>query len=40
MKGYASKSNLQTRPGIYATANLAIPDGKGHFPVIFMIATA
>ena len=39
MKGYAIKKiTFQTRPGIYATANLYIPDGKGPFPaVIFMI---
>ena len=39
MKGYAiRKITFQTRPGIYATANLYIPDGKGPFPaVIFMI---
>ncbi|MBS1599046.1 MAG: acetylxylan esterase [Bacteroidetes bacterium] len=39
MKGYAIKKiTFQTRPGIYATANLYIPEGKGPFPaVIFMI---
>jgi hypothetical protein len=39
MKGYSiRKITFQTRPGIYATANLYIPDGKGPFPaVIFMI---
>ena len=39
MKGYVIKKiTFQTRPGIYATANLYIPDGKGPFPaVIFMI---
>jgi hypothetical protein len=39
MKGYAIKKiTFQTCPGIYATANLYIPDGKGPFPaVIFMI---
>jgi hypothetical protein len=38
MKGYLIKNiYFQTRPGIYATANLYIPDGKGPFPgVIFM----
>jgi hypothetical protein len=38
-KGYSIKNiAFQTRPGIYATANLYIPDGKGPFPgVIFMI---
>ena len=39
MKGYTIKKiTFQTRPGIYATANLYIPEGKGPFPgVIFMI---
>jgi hypothetical protein len=39
MKGYSIKKiTFQTRPGIYATANLYIPDGKGPFPaVVFMI---
>lgn len=39
MKGYSiRKITFQTRPGIYATANLYIPEGKGPFPaVIFMI---
>ncbi len=39
MKGYSIKKiTFQTRPGVYATANLYIPDGKGPFPaVIFMI---
>jgi hypothetical protein len=39
MKGYSIKKiTFQTRPGIYATANLYIPEGKGPFPgVIFMI---
>jgi hypothetical protein len=39
MKGYSIKKiTFQTRPGIYATANLYIPEGKGPFPaVLFMI---
>ncbi len=39
MNGYSIKKiYFQTRPGIYATANLYIPDGKGPFPgVVFMI---
>jgi hypothetical protein len=39
LHGYKIKNiYFQTRPGIYATANLYIPDGKGPFPgVIFMI---
>lgn len=33
MKGYSVKNILfQTRPGVYATANLYIPDGSGPFP--------
>ncbi len=33
MKGYKIKNiAFQTRPGIYATANLYIPEGKGPFP--------
>jgi hypothetical protein len=33
LKGYSVKNiAFQTRPGIYATANLYIPDGKGPFP--------
>lgn len=39
MKGYVIKNiAFQTRPGVYATANLFIPDGKGPFPaVIYML---
>jgi hypothetical protein len=39
MKGYAIKKiTFQTRPGVYTTANLFIPDGKGPFPaVIYML---
>jgi hypothetical protein len=33
MKGYIIKNIVfQTRPGVYATANLYIPDGQGPFP--------
>ncbi|MDP3466809.1 MAG: acetylxylan esterase [Daejeonella sp.] len=35
MKGYKIKNiAFQTRPGVYATANLYIPDGKGPFPAV------
>src|SRR5690606_3936259 len=35
MNGYSIKNIFfQTRPGIYATANLYIPDGKGPFPAV------
>ncbi len=35
MEGYTIKNILfQTRPGVYATANLYIPDGKGPFPAV------
>ena len=39
MKGYSiQKITFQTRPGIFATANLYVPEGKGPFPaVVFMI---
>jgi hypothetical protein len=39
MKGYSVKNiAFQTRPGVYATANLYVPEGSGPFPaVIFMI---
>ena len=34
-KGYAIKKiYFQTRPGVYATANLYVPDGKGPFPAV------
>lgn len=29
---------FQTRPGIYATANLYIPDGKGPFPAVIVMS--
>jgi hypothetical protein len=35
MKGYTVKNiAFQTRPEVYATANLYIPDGKGPFPAV------
>ncbi|HUR30480.1 MAG TPA: acetylxylan esterase, partial [Saprospiraceae bacterium] len=35
MEGYSIKKIIfQTRPGVYATANLYIPDGKGPFPAV------
>jgi hypothetical protein len=35
MKGYSIKKiAFQTRPGVYATANLYVPDGKGPFPAV------
>lgn len=35
LKGYSVKNILfQTRPGIYATGNLYVPDGKGPFPAV------
>ena len=35
MKGYTIKNiSFQTRPGVYATANLYVPDGKGPFPAV------
>ena len=35
MKGYSIKKiYYQTRPGVYATANLYVPDGKGPFPAV------
>ena len=38
MKGYSIKNiAFQTRPGIYATANLYIPDGKGKFPGVIVM---
>lgn len=39
MKGYRIKNiAFQTRPGIYATANLYIPDGQGPFPAVINMA--
>jgi hypothetical protein len=38
MPGYKIKNiSFQTRPGIYATANLYIPDGKGPFPGVVVM---
>src|SRR5215212_8817222 len=38
MKGYTIKNiAFQTRPGIYATANLYIPDGNGKFPTVIVM---
>ena len=38
MKGYSIKNiAFQTRPGIYATANLYIPEGKGKFPGVIVM---
>ncbi|MEX2591765.1 MAG: acetylxylan esterase [Anditalea sp.] len=35
MEGYVIKNIFfQTRPGVYATANLYIPEGKGPFPAV------
>ena len=35
MKGYTVKNiAFQTRPGVYATANLYVPDGNGPFPAV------
>lgn len=38
MKGYSVKNiAFQTRPGIYETANLYVPDGPGPFPAVINI---
>src|SRR6266542_6734830 len=38
MKGYTIKNiAFQTRPGIYATANLYIPDGEGKCPAVIVM---
>ena len=38
MKSYTIKNiAFQTRPGIYATANLYIPDGDGKFPAVIVM---
>ncbi len=35
MKGYSVRNlTFQTRPGVYVTANLYIPDGNGPFPAV------
>ena len=37
-EGYTVKNiSFQTRPGIYATANLYIPDGAGKFPAVIVM---
>ena len=39
MQGYTVKNIVfQTRPGIYATANLYVPDGPGPFPAAVVMA--
>jgi hypothetical protein len=38
MKGFTIKNiAFQTRPGVYATANLYIPDGSGKFPGVIIM---
>lgn len=38
MKGYSIKNiSFQTSPGVYATANLFIPDGEGPFPAVIIM---
>ncbi len=38
MKGYKIKNiAFQTRPGVYGTANLYIPEGKGPFPAVIIM---
>ena len=38
MAGYSIRNiYFQTRPGVYATANLYIPDGKGKFPAVIVM---
>ncbi|MGB4399384.1 MAG: acetylxylan esterase [Daejeonella sp.] len=38
MKGYNIKNiAFQTRPGVYATANLYVPEGKGPFPAVIIM---
>jgi len=38
MKGYQIKNiAFQTRPGVYATANLYVPEGKGPFPAVIVM---
>ena len=38
MMGYQIKNiAFQTRPGIYATANLYVPEGKGPFPAVIVM---
>ncbi len=38
MQGYRIKNiAFQTRPGVYATANLYVPEGKGPFPAVVVM---
>ncbi len=38
MRNYSVRNiYFQTRPGIYATANLYVPDGKGRFPAVIVM---
>lgn len=38
MDGFTIKNIIfQTRPGVYATANLYVPDGKGPFPAVLNV---
>ena len=38
LNGYTVKNiYFQTRPGVYATANLYIPDGEGKFPAVIVM---
>ena len=38
MKGYKIKNiAFQTRPGVYTTANLYVPEGKGPFPAVIVM---
>src|SRR5687768_16397242 len=38
MDGYTVRNVIfQTRPGLYATANLYVPDGKGPFPAVINV---
>lgn len=38
MDGYTVRNVIfQTRPGVYATANLYVPDGKGPFPAVINV---
>jgi len=38
MQGYKIKNiSFQTRPGVYATANLYVPEGKGPFPAVIVM---
>ncbi len=38
MQGYTIRNiSFQTRPGVYATANLYVPEGKGPFPAVIVM---